>query len=442
VRVPDRVGCVSDNPVIIAGGGIGGLATALTLHQIGVPCVVFEAVREMRPLGVGINMQPNAVRELYDLGFTQADLDRVGLPAKEWALVGLNGNDIYSEPRGLLAGYHWPQYAVHRGLFHMMLHDAVVQRIGSQAVRLGSRVNGYRNNADGSVTALIEHADGSTSETRGALLIGADGIHSAIRAQMHPDQPPIHWGGAIMWRGTTWGKPIRSGASFVGLGTHRERVVFYPISHPDPQTGLSMINWIAEVTLDNSEGWKQSGWFRQVETDDFVRHFDDWVWDWLDVPALLRNAEAVFENPMIDRDPVPTWRDGPVLLLGDAAHAMYPTGSNGGSQAIMDARLLGAAMVEQGATAEALAAFDAKLCGPISQLVLRNRGAGPFGLLNMVDERCGGTFDDIDDVIPPQERADFMAGYKAAAGFAIETLNKAPQTIAPGSRVRAVEGVA
>ena len=442
MRVPDRVGCVSDNPVIIAGGGIGGLATALTLHQIGVPCVVFEAVREMRPLGVGINMQPNAVRELYDLGFTQADLDRVGLPAKEWALVGLNGNDIYSEPRGLLAGYHWPQYAVHRGLFHMMLHDAVVQRIGPQAVRLGSRVNGYRNNADGSVTALIEHANGSTSETRGALLIGADGIHSAIRAQMHPDQPPIHWGGAIMWRGTTWGKPIRSGASFVGLGTHRERVVFYPISHPDPQTGLSMINWIAEVTLDNSEGWKQSGWFRQVETDDFVRHFDDWVWDWLDVPALLRNAEAVFENPMIDRDPVPTWRDGPVLLLGDAAHAMYPTGSNGGSQAIMDARLLGAAMVEHGATAEALAAFDAKLCGPISQLVLRNRGAGPFGLLNLVDERCGGTFDNIDDVIPPQERADFMAGYKAAAGFAIETLNKAPQTIAPGARVRAVESVA
>ncbi len=442
MRVPDRVGCVSDNPVIIAGGGIGGLATALTLHQIGVPCVVFEAVREMRPLGVGINMQPNAVRELYDLGFTQADLDRVGLPAKEWALVGLNGNDIYSEPRGLLAGYHWPQYAVHRGLFHMMLHDAVVQRVGPQAVRLGSRVNGYRNNADGSVTALIEHADGSTSETRGALLIGADGIHSAIRAQMHPDQPPIHWGGAIMWRGTTWGKPIRSGASFVGLGTHRERVVFYPISHPDPQTGLSMINWIAEVTLDNSEGWKQSGWFRQVETDDFVRHFDDWVWDWLDVPALLRNAEAVFENPMIDRDPVPTWRDGPVLLLGDAAHAMYPTGSNGGGQAIMDARLLGAAMVEQGATADALAAFDAKLCGPISQLVLRNRGAGPFGLLNMVDERCGGTFDNIDDVIPPQERAEFMAGYKAAAGFAIETLNKAPQTIAPGARVRAVEGVA
>jgi 2-polyprenyl-6-methoxyphenol hydroxylase-like FAD-dependent oxidoreductase len=419
--------------VIIAGGGIGGLATALTLHQIGVPCVVYEAVRDMRPLGVGINMQPNAVRELTDLGITQADLDRVGLPAKEWALVGLNGNDIYSEPRGLLAGYHWPQYAVHRGQFHMLLYDKVVERIGKDAVQLASRVSGYRKDATG-VTAFVER-DGATSEVQGALLIGADGIHSAVRAQMHPNQPPIHWGGAVMWRGTTWGKPIRGGASFVGLGTHRQRMVFYPISQPDPKTGLSIINWIAEVTLDNSEGWKQSGWFRQVKTADFAHHFADWVWDWLDVPALIGEADSAFENPMIDRDPVPTWVDGPVALLGDAAHAMYPTGSNGGSQAIIDARILGAAMVAHGVTPAAFAAYDAKLCGPVSQLILRNRGAGPFGLLNMVDERCGGTFDNIDDVIPAKERADFMAGYKAAAGFAIESLNKAERTIAEGARV-------
>ena len=432
---------VTNDRVIIAGGGIGGLATALTLHQIGVPCIVFEAVRDMRPLGVGINLQPNAVRELYDLGFTEAELDRVGLPAKEWALVGLNGNDIYCEPRGRLAGYNWPQYAVHRGLFHMLLHDKVVERIGPGAVKLASRVSGYRKDADGSVTARVEHADGATSEAHGALLIGADGIHSAIRAQMHPDQPPIHWGGAVMWRGTTWGKPIRTGASFVGLGTHRQRMVFYPISHPDPKTGLSIINWIAEVTMDNSEGWKQSGWFRQVPTADFAHHFDDWIWDWLDVPALIRGADIVFENPMIDRDPVPTWRDGPVLLLGDAAHAMYPTGSNGGSQAIVDARILGAAMIAHGATQEALATYDEKLCGPISQLILRNRGAGPFGLLNLVDERCGGTFDNIDDVIPLQERTEFMAGYKAAAGFAIESLNKAPRTIAEGARVRSALAV-
>ena len=423
--------------VIIAGGGIGGLATALTLHQIGVPCIVFEAVREMRPLGVGINLQPNAVREFYDLGISAQELDRVGLPAREWALVGLNGNDIYSEPRGLLAGYNWPQYAVHRGRFHMLLHDTFVARAGRDAIRLGSRVTGYRRQSDGGVTALIERADGTRAETRGALLIGADGIHSAIRAQMHPGQPPIHWGGAVMWRGTTQGRPIRSGASFVGLGTHCQRVVFYPISQPDPATGLSMINWIAEVTMDNSEGWKQSGWFRQVPTSEFAHYFVDWVWDWLDVPAMIAQADCVFENPMIDRDPVPTWRDGPVLLIGDAAHPMYPTGSNGGSQAIVDARILGACMVEHGASEAALAVFDDKLCEPISQLVLRNRGAGPFGLLNLVDERCGGTFDNIDDVIPPAERTEFMARYKAAAGFAIETLNKAPPTISPGARVRA-----
>ena len=429
---------MKDNPVIIAGGGIGGLATALTLHQIGVPCIVFEAVQEMRPLGVGINMQPNAVRELHDLGITRDDLDRVGLPAKEWALVGLNGNEIYSEPRGLLAGYNWPQYAVHRGQFHMLLHEKVVERIGPDSVRLGSRVAGYRKNSDGGVTAFIEHADGSASETVGALLVGADGINSAIRAQMHPAQPPIHWGGAVMWRGTTWAKPIRTGSSFVGLGTHRHRMVFYPISHPDSQTGLAMINWIAEVTMDNTEGWKQRGWFRQVGIGDFIHHFENWIWDWLDVPALIRQADSAFENPMIDRDPVPTWRDGPVLLLGDAAHAMYPTGSNGGSQAIVDARILGAAMIEHGVTQEALAAFDGKLCGPISQLILRNRGAGPFGLLNIVDERCGGTFDNIDDVISPKERTEFMAGYKAAAGFAIEKLNQASPTIPYGARVRSM----
>ena len=428
------------NPVIIAGGGIGGLATALSLQQIGVPCVVYEAVREMRPLGVGINLQPNAVRELYDLGLGPAEMDRVGLPAKEWALVGLNGHDIYSEPRGKDAGYNWPQYAVHRGLFHMLLHDTFVSRAGREAVKLGARVTGYEQNANG-VTAKIEHADGSASEAKGALLIGADGIHSAIRAQMHPDQPPIHWGGALMWRGVTMAKPIRTGSSFIGLGTHRHRMVIYPISHPDPRTGLAMINWIAEITLDPTAGWQQTGWFRQAEIEDFIHHFDGWTYDWLDVPALLRGAEVAYENPMIDRDPVSTWRDGPVALMGDAAHAMYPTGSNGASQAIVDARTLGACMIEHGATERALAAYDEKLCGPISQVILRNRGAGPFGLLNMVDERCGGVFDNIDDVISAKERADFMAGYKAAAGFAIETLNKAPRTIAEGATAESPQPV-
>ena len=400
-----------------------------------MPCVVLEAVAEPKPLGVGINLQPNAVRELYELGIGPAMLDTIGLPAKEWALVGLNGNDVYSEPRGLLAGYKWPQYAVHRGQLQMLLLATAIERLGAASVRTGVRMVGYREHRDG-VTALVQTKDGRRMELQGSLLIGADGLHSAVRAQMHPDQPPIQWGGAIMWRGTTPGVPIRTGASFVGLGTHRHRVVFYPISRADPDTGLATINWIAEITVDNAGGWRDGDWNKKVEIDSFAHHFADWTYDWLDVPSMLRGAKEAFEYPMIDRDPVPTWVSGRVALLGDAAHVMYPTGSNGASQAIVDARVLGAAILEHGVTAAALRAYDAELCGPVSAVVLRNRGAGPFGLLNLLDERCGGVFDDIDHVIPAAEREAFMSRYKAAAGFAMEKLNAAPPIIAPGSRVR------
>ena len=423
-------------PVLIAGGGIGGMALALTLHQIGVPCIVFEAVPELQPLGVGINLQPNAVRELYDLDLTDQVLDRIGIQAREWALVGRNGRDIYAEPRGLQAGYRWPQYSLHRGALQMLLYRTVLERLGPDAVRLGQRVVGYRNDAQG-VTAQIETRDGRQLQAQGALLVGADGLHSAVRAQMHPTQPPIHWGGAIMWRGTTPGVPVRSGASFVGFGSLHHRVVCYPISAPDPATGLATINWIAEITVDNSKGWTQGDWNRRVDLADFAHHFDGWDDGWLDVPAMLRGASAVFEYPMIDRDPVPTWVDGRVALLGDAAHVMYPVGSNGASQAIVDARVLGAALLAQGVRSAALQRYDQQLCADISALVLRNRGAGPFGLLGLVDERCGGVFDDIEQVIPAAEREAYMARYKAAAGFAIETLNAAPPTIAAGARIAA-----
>jgi 2-polyprenyl-6-methoxyphenol hydroxylase-like FAD-dependent oxidoreductase len=422
-------------PVIVAGGGIGGLAVALTLQQIGVPCLVLEGVADPKPLGVGINLQPNAVRELYELDIGPTELDRIGIQAREWALVGLNGNDVYSEPRGLLAGYKWPQYSVHRGQLQMLLYRTAVARLGAEALRTGTRVTGYRNDVD-RVTVLTRAHDGAMGELRASLLIGADGLHSAVRAQMHPKQPPIQWGGAIMWRGTTPGIPIRTGASFVGLGTHRHRVVFYPLSQPDPMTRLATINWIAEITVDNSQGLPEGDWNKRVAIDAFIHHFAGWTYDWLDVPGMLRGATEVFEYPMIDRDPVPTWVDGRVALLGDAAHVMYPTGSNGATQAIIDARVLGAAMLAHDVSPEALRAYDAQLCEPISAVVLRNRGAGPFGLLNLLDERCGGVFDDIDAVIPAAEREAFMKRYKAAAGFAMEKLNAAPSIIAPGARAR------
>jgi 2-polyprenyl-6-methoxyphenol hydroxylase-like FAD-dependent oxidoreductase len=238
-----------------------------------------------------------------------------------------------------------------------------------------------------------------------------------------------------MWRGVTRGVPIRTGASFVGLGTHRHRVVFYPISQADAATGLADINWIAEITVDHSAGWRGGDWNKRVAHAEFLHHFERWNYDWIDIPAMLRGAADVFEYPMIDRDPVPTWRDGRVALLGDAAHVMYPTGSNGASQAIIDARVLGSALLENGVTEQALQAYDSKLCPEISPLVLRNRGAGPFGILNILDERCGGVFERIDDVIPRAEREEFMERYRMAAGFAAASLNAAPPIIPAGARI-------
>lgn len=419
--------------VLIAGGGIGGLTMALTCHQIGVPAVVLESVRTLAPLGVGINLQPNAIRELMDLGFGP-ELDAIGIEAREWALVGRNGNDVWSEPRGRSAGYNWPQYAVHRGELQMLLYHAVVERMGADAVLSGHRVVGYENTGDG-VRVRIDTRDGNTTEMAGSVLIGADGLHSVVRAQMHPDQPPPHWGGAVLWRGATPGPPIRSGAAFTLVGSLEQRFVHYPISSIDPATGMQLQNWIAELSFDPAKGWRDSDWNRRVDTDIFLPAFEDWDFDWLDIPALVRGTPAVWEFPMVDRDPVDTWVDGRTCLIGDAAHVMYPVGSNGASQAIVDARVVGAAFVDHGVGPDALHAFEDELLEPISALVLRNRGNGPIGILGVVDERCGGVFDDIDDVIPRAEVEAFMAAYKAAAGFAIDALNSAPPTIRPGAHV-------
>ena len=419
---------MTDKKVIIAGGGIGGLTLALTLHQIGVPFLVLEKSRAMRPLGVGINIQPNAVRELFDLGLTSEILDTIGVSAKEWALVGLNGKEVYAEKRGLDAGYNWPQFAAHRGELLMLLYRTLIERAGAESVMLDARVDKYLKRPSGEVDVSVRGSDGSRFQISGRLLIGADGIHSAVRAQMHPDQPPIHWGGAIMWRGTVRAKPLRTESSFIGLGTHQHRMVIYPISKPAAD-GTVLTNWIAELTVDRNEGWLGNNWFKEVPIESFAHHFESFRYDWLDVPTMLNKSECGYMNPMIDRDPVATWIDGPVALMGDAAHAMYPTGSNGASQAIVDARVIGAAILTRGLTPDALKLYDNQLCKKVSELVLRNRLAGPFGLLDILNDRCGGVFENIDTIIPLEERNEFMSKYKAAAGFAIEALNEAPQTI-------------
>jgi len=424
---------MTDDKVIIAGGGIGGLTLALTLHQIGVPFLVLETSHTMRPLGVGINIQPNAVRELFELGLTSEVLGTIGVSAKEWALVGLNGREVYSEKRGLDAGYKWPQFAAHRGELLMLLYRTLIERAGAESVMLDARVDKYIKRPSGEEDVSVKGSDGSRFQISGSLVIGADGIHSAVRAQMHPGQPPIHWGGAIMWRGTVRAKPLRTESSFIGLGTHQHRMVIYPISKPAAD-GTVLTNWIAELTIDSNEGWLEDTWFKEVPIDSFAHHFEGFRYDWLDVPTMLNKSECGYMNPMIDRDPVATWVDGPVALMGDAAHAMYPTGSNGASQAIVDARVIGAAILKQGLTPDALKSYDDLLCKKVSELVLRNRSAGPFGLLDILNDRCGGVFENIETVIPLEERNEFMSTYKTAAGFAIEALNEAPATIAPNAK--------
>lgn len=413
--------------VIVAGGGIAGMTMALTCHELGLPVIVHESVSQLQPSGVGINLQPNAVRELYDLGL-ETQLDQIGVPAKEWALVGRNGNDVWAEPRGLDAGYLWPQYSVHRGRLQMLLYEEVLRRLGPNAVTTGSRLLSYESHDD-NIRVSFQSGSGKVTSIEGSVLVGADGLHSAARHQMFPNEGPPVWGGPVMWRGTSEAVPIRTGASFVLVGKLDQRFVCYPISHPDPSTGLATINWIAELTYDTSQDWGDSDWNREVPVTKFLDQFQDWAFDWLDIPALIRGASTVYEYPMVDRDPIENWVDGRCVLIGDAAHVMYPVGSNGASQAIVDARVLGAAMQQLGVSVAALKSFEGAMLQDVNELVLRNRGAGPIGILGLVEERCGGVFDDIEDVIPREEIEDYMARYKAAAGFAIETLNNSPRTI-------------
>lgn len=417
--------------VLIAGAGIAGLTLGLTLHQIGVPFRIFEAAPEMKPLGVGINLQPNAVRELFDLGL-EAALDRIGIRTRDYGFYTRTGLEIWTEKRGLDAGYRWPQFSIHRGRFQMALCEALVERAGPDCVVTGARATGFENTADGAVL----HLDTATGHeaVRGGLLIAADGIHSAIRRQMRPEEGAPIWGGAILWRATTEAPPFKSGASMILAGHDTQRIVAYPISPPDPDTGLATINWIAELTTEPAAGWRKEDWNRKADLADFLPAFDDWDFDWLDVPALIRGAKEVFEYPMVDRDPIDGWTEGRVTLMGDAAHPTYPVGSNGASQAIVDARVIGARFLEHGLEPRALEAYEAVIRPQTEKIILTNRGSGPDAIMQLVEDRSGGVFDRIEDVVPRAELAAHAEKYKKIAGFSIQDLNARPPLIPEGAR--------
>ncbi len=415
--------------VLIAGGGIAGLTLGLTLHQIGLPFRLFEATREIRPLGVGINLQPNAVRELFDLGL-QPDLDRIGVRTRQYGFHSKFGHRIWQEPRGQWAGYDWPQYSVHRGQLQMLLYDTLLARAGADCLHTGARVTGYGTQAQ---QARL-HLQGGDTVT-GALAIGADGIHSALRAQMYPDEGAPIWNGRVLWRATTRAPVYFGGGAMVMIGHDDLRLVSYPITRPEPRTGLATINWIAEKRFDPAVGWRREDWNRPADISDFIDDFADWRFDWIDVPALIRGAGQVLEYPMVDRDSLPAWTDGRVSLMGDAAHPTYPVGSNGASQAIIDARVIGAKLLEHGPAPAALSAYEAEVRPVTTRVGLANRGSGPDAILQRVEDLCGGQFDDIAQVIPLRELQAHADRYKSIAGFSIEELNARPPIIAPGARI-------
>jgi 2-polyprenyl-6-methoxyphenol hydroxylase-like FAD-dependent oxidoreductase len=412
--------------VLIAGAGIAGLTLGLTLHQIGVPFRLYEAVERLTPLGVGINLQPNAVRELFDLGLA-AELARIGVATRSLGFYTKTGREIWTEPRGRDAGYNWPQYSVHRGRLQMMLHDALIEREGADCILTGHGAVGFECRDTACRLRLERNGRACTAE--GTLLVAADGIHSAIRHQMVPEEGAPLWGGAILWRGVTRMAPFLSGADMILAGHDTQRIVAYPISPPDPGTGDADVNWIAERRVDPATGWRKEDWNREARVSEFLLEFEDWRFDWLDVPQMIRGAERVFEYPMVDRDPLERWTQGCVTLMGDAAHPTYPVGSNGASQAIVDARVLGAALIAHGVTEDALKAYERQMRPRTSRVTLANRGSGPDAILQRVEDLCGGTFDRIEDVLPRTELAAHANRYKSLAGFAIDTLNNAPPII-------------
>lgn len=412
--------------ILISGAGIGGLTLALTCHQIGLKARLVEQAREMRPLGVGINLQPNAVRELLDLGLGP-ELERIGVRTAELALFARNGREVWREPRGEAAGYRWPQYSVHRGELQMLLHRAVMERLGPEALETGLRGAAFRTEGE---EAVLETEAG---ERRGAVLIAADGLHSALRRQMYPDEGAPIWAGVILWRGATRAKPFSAHNMMAMIGDYTQKFVTYPIGGPD-ERGEVLINWIAERAFDAGHGWAREDWSREAPASDFIDWFRDWRFGWIDIPALVEGAPAIYEYPMVDRNPLPRWTEGRVTLMGDAAHIMYPTGSNGASQAIVDARRLGRAFLDHGVGPAALLDYEAEFRPRMAKLIEANRGAGPDYVLEIVRQRSGGDFEDIEAVMPLAERRAFAAAYKKTAGFSIEALNGAPPLIPPERR--------
>lgn len=402
--------------IAIVGAGIGGLATALSLEAAGFRDVtVYERVPEIRGLGVGINLLPHAMRELTELGL-EGRVAELGVAPAALSYFNRFGQPIWSEPRGIEAGYRWPQLSVHRGRLQLALLAAVRERLGD-VVRTDHRLIGIEH-GDGVDVARFQATEGETA-VEADVVVAADGIHSAIRAQLYPDDGDPVWSGLTLWRGTSVTRPYLDGRTMIMAGDGEQKFVAYPLSRPDA-SGRVRVNFIAER---RGAGSGDADWNRAVDPAPIVELFSDWRFDWLDVPATIAAADEILEYPMVDRNALPRWTFGRTTLLGDAAHAMYPNGSNGGSQAILDARTLAFHLATAPSVAAALTRYEEDRRPATAALLEMTRRTGPERVMQLAYERAPQGFADVHDVIPAEELADIAAAYKRAAGFHPDTLN-------------------
>jgi len=406
--------------IIIVGAGIGGLTLGLALQAAGIPCRIFESAAEIRPSGVGINLLPHATRELAALGLETA-LARVAIATQDATFFNRFGQLIYREPLGRAAGYDDPQFSIHRGDLQLVLLDAFRVRAGSDRLLSGHHCVAVEQDDAGVSVHFSDKPGGAISRNvRGRVAIACDGINSAIRKQFFPDEGEPRYSGVNMWRGVTRWKPMLSGASMVRAGwLSHGKMVIYPI-RAAAADGLQLINWVAEIETPT---YRQRDWNRAGQIEDFIGAFADWHFDWLDVPAFIRAADSVLEFPMVDQDPLPRWSFGLITLLGDAAHPMVPRGSNGAGQAILDARALVSALLEDGVSAAALAAYEKQRLKATARIVLTNRTNPPDAILREVFQRTNDRpFGRIDDVISRDELIALSEGYKRIAGYSRDAL--------------------
>ena len=400
--------------IAIVGGGIAGLCLALNLHRRGIDCTVYERVAQVKELGVGITLLPHAMKEFAALGI-EKELEAQGIENLESCFYNRFGQLIYKEPRGRYAGYDLPEVGIHRGRLHLTLFNAAVERLGADRVICDHRCTGFAQDARG-VDIHFETSSGPRT-IRADALIACDGVNSAVRKQLYPDDK-VAFAGINTWRGVTRRKPILTGRSYMRIGSiYTGKIVIYPIVNDIDDEGNQLINWMTEIQGDSAE---KNDWNENGKIEDFYHIYKDWNFDWLDVAALIRDADMVLEYPMVDKDPLQQWTFGRVTLAGDAAHPMYPRGSNGSAQGAIDARTLADCLQGEANVVEALEAYEAARLGPTSKVVLTNRSNPPDFINIKVEELVGDKpFDNLDDYITQDELRALSDSYKNVAGFAL-----------------------